>query len=103
MLCEVMMIMRNFREVSAPYIVNPEDESVGRETILIRRNGELIAAVLPYAEYEGLLALKKSRDAAVFQQGHDDYIRLHAELLKTYKGDWVAMLEGKVVDRDTNQ
>ncbi len=35
------------REVNAPYMVNPDDETVGRETIIIRRNGEPVAAVVP--------------------------------------------------------
>ena len=37
------------REVNAPYTVDPDDEAIGRETIIIRRNGEAVAAVVPLA------------------------------------------------------
>ncbi|MBI3361588.1 MAG: type II toxin-antitoxin system Phd/YefM family antitoxin, partial [Chloroflexi bacterium] len=52
------------REVQAPYTVNPDDEAIGRETILIRRNGEPVAAVVPYAEYQQLLAAQAAHLAA---------------------------------------
>ncbi len=91
------------REVNAPYTVNADDEAIGRETIIIRRNGEPVAAVVPYFEYQDFLAVKKSLDYAVFQKGHDDYIRLHPKLLATNKGKWVAVLDGKLIDSDVNQ
>lgn len=50
------------KEVNAPYTVRPDDEALGRETVIIRRNGEPIAAVVPYAEYQALLALRPAPD-----------------------------------------
>ncbi len=47
------------REVNAPYTVNADDEAIGRETIISRRNGEPVAAVVPYAEYRHWLAKKE--------------------------------------------
>jgi len=35
------------REVTTPYTVNPDDEAIGRETIIIRRDGEPVAAIVP--------------------------------------------------------
>ena len=96
------MTVQTLKEVNAPYTVNPEDDAVGRETILIRRNGEPVAAVLPYSEYATLIALKQAGDAAMFQQGHDDYLRLHPDLLNTHRGRWVAVWGGQVVDSDAD-
>lgn len=31
------------RDVQAPYTVNPDDEAVGRDTIIIHRGGEPVA------------------------------------------------------------
>ena len=91
------------REVQAPYTVNLNDDAVGRETIILQRDGKPVAAVVPYAEYESLLTFKKSLDHTAFQRGHDDFLRLHPSLLKTHKGQWVAMLDGRVADSDLNQ
>ena len=49
------MTTHMLKEVSIPYTVNAEDEAIGRDTIVIRRNNQPIAVVLPYAEYEALL------------------------------------------------
>ena len=46
------MTEKSIKEVSAPYTVNVEDEAVGRETIIIRRNGEPVAVVVPFADYQ---------------------------------------------------
>jgi hypothetical protein len=91
------------REVQAPYTVNLDDEAVGRETIILQRDGKPVAAVVPYAEYERLLTFKKSLDHTAFQRGYDDFLRLHSSFLRTHKGQWVAVLDGKVADSDLNQ
>jgi hypothetical protein len=38
---------RSLREVNTPYTVSTEDEAIGRDTIIVRRDGKPIAVVLP--------------------------------------------------------
>jgi hypothetical protein len=91
------MITRTLREVSAPYTVNADDEAIGRDTIVIRRNGEPIAVVLPFVEYQALLAQPLSSDLG-FEQERAAFQRLLPELLKTHRGEWVAIVDGQPVE-----
>jgi hypothetical protein len=95
------MTARMLKEVNAPYTVNAEDEAVGRDTIVIRRNGEPIAVVLPFAEYEGLLAHQSAQMAAIdpiFDRERTAFQRLLPELLAAHRGEWVAIVNGQPVD-----
>jgi len=93
------MTKQTLREVNAPYTVDPDDESVGRETIIIRRNGEPVAAVVPYAEYQEWLALKAPLSAPSrppsdpqFEKQYAAFQRLLPELLKEHRGEWVGVV-----------
>jgi hypothetical protein len=44
------------REVQASYTIDINDEAIGRETIILQRDGKPVAAVVPYEEYQKLLA-----------------------------------------------
>ncbi len=95
------MTARTLREVSVPYTVNAEDETIGRDTIIIRRNGEPIAVVLPFAEYEGLLAHQSAQMAAIdpiFDRERAAFQRLLPELLVAHRGEWVAIVNEQPVD-----
>ena len=93
------MTRQTLREVNAPYTVDPDDESVGRETIIIRRNGEPVAAVVPYAEYQKLLALTELAPLPPqlpsdpqFEKQYAAFQRLLPELLKEHRGEWVGIV-----------
>jgi hypothetical protein len=91
------MATHTLREVSAPYTVNADDEAIGRDTIVIRRNGEPIAVVLPFVEYQALLAQPLSSDLG-FEQERAAFQRLLPELFKTHRGEWVAIVDGQPVE-----
>ncbi len=116
------------REVQAPYTVDPADEAVGREAILIRRDGEpvavvvpmageavaetpitardgrLVAAILPAGEYRAYREWKSSRTPAPatndeqFEREKAAFQRLLPELLEKYAGQWVAIVNEQVTD-----
>jgi hypothetical protein len=103
------MTTHTLREVSAPYTVNPDDEAVGRDTIIITRNGVPVAAVVPYAEYQEWLAEKAIRagqppiESALpidpeFRKQWEAFQKLKPELLKKYPGQWVAIVNEQVVE-----
>ena len=91
------MATRTLKEVSAPYTVNAEDEAIGRDTIIIRRNGEPVAVVIPFAEYQAMLAQPVPSDL-VLDQERAAFQRLLPELLKTHRGEWVAIVDGQPVE-----
>ena len=92
------------REVNAPYTVNADDEAIGRETIIIRRNGEPVAAVVPYAEYQqwqtrGTLPRAHTPRAVdpEFEKQWAAFQRLLPELLKEHRGKWVGIVNEQAV------
>ncbi len=91
------MATRTLKEVSVPYIVNAEDEAIGRDTIVIRRNGEPVAVVIPFAEYQAMMAQPVS-SVPSFEQERAAFQRLLPELLKTHRGEWVAIVDGQPVE-----
>ncbi len=91
------MVTHTLKEVSVPYTVNAEDETVGRDTIVIRRNGEPIAVVIPFAEYQAMTAQPLPGDPG-FEQERAAFHRLLPELLKTHRGEWVAIVDGQPVE-----
>ena len=91
------MTTHTLKEVSVPYVVNAEDEAIGRDTIVIRRNGEPVAVVIPFAAYQALVAQPQSGDLG-FEQERTAFQRLLPELLKTHRGEWVAIVDGQPVE-----
>ena len=90
------MAARTLKEVSMPYLVNAEDEAVGRDTIVIRRNGEPVAVVVPFAEYQALVTQPLFGDPGLTQE-RAAFQRLLPELLKAHQGEWVAIVDGQPV------
>ena len=88
--------MQKIREVQTPYIVKAGDEAIGKDTIFIKQDGEPIAVILPYAEYQQWQAYKVSGFAysledREFEQQWAVFQRLKPELLKTHPGKWVGI------------
>ena len=87
------------REVQAPYLVNPEDEALGRETIFIRRDGEIVAAVVPYAEYQAMAGKPTPSPLPVdpdFEKQWKAFQRLLPNLLGEHLGKWVGIVNERV-------
>jgi hypothetical protein len=91
------MATHTLREVSVPYTVNADDEAVGRDTIVIRRNGEPVAVVIPFADYQAMVAQPLPGDLG-FEQERAAFQRLLPELLTTHRGEWVAIVDGQPVE-----
>jgi hypothetical protein len=91
------MAAHTLKEVSVPYTVDVEDEAVGRDTIVIRRNGEPVDVVIPFAEYQALVAQPLPGDLG-FEQERAAFQRLLPELLQAHRGEWVAIVEEQPVE-----
>jgi len=96
------MASRIVKEANAPYIVNPDDEAIGRDTIVIRRNGEPVAVVLPYADYAKLVEHEQSvalaAPSTAFERERAAFHRLLPELLNSHRGEWVAIVDEQAVE-----
>jgi len=95
--------MHMLKEVIAPYTINPDDDSLTREPILIRRNGEpWVVLAMPYAEYQQWLSQKETPPTpevkdTEFEHNRAAFQRLLPELLKEHRGEWVAIAGEKAV------
>jgi len=98
------MAPRTIKEVNAPYIVDAEDKSIGRETIIIRHDGEPVAVIVPYADYTELIArqpgrpVETSSDESAFERERAAFRRLLPELINTHRGEWVAIVDEQAVE-----
>lgn len=88
------------REIQAPYTLAVDDEAIGRETIVLQRGGKPVAVVVPYEEYKTLVGLKRSASQPTdpqFERERSAYRQLLPELLRTHRGEWVAIVNEQAV------
>ncbi len=95
-------------ETQATYTV-PFDESVLAEgPVFLERKGRRVAVIIPADEFE---AFRMWRDSRSRQQKPLDRLqgeraafrRLLPELLKTHRGQFVAIRDGRLIDADTDE
>jgi hypothetical protein len=94
------------KEPHAPYTLAIEEEALSREPFILERDGEPVAAVIPMDEYQDFRAWREARDREeqrrkdleAFEQERQAFERLKPELLRTHRGQWVAVYQEKVVE-----
>ena len=87
--------MPTLREVGTPYTINPNDESLTREPLLIRRNGEeWVVLAMRYEEYQQWLTQKPTppKHENDFERNRAAFQKLLPDLLKQHEGQWVAVV-----------
>jgi PHD/YefM family antitoxin component YafN of YafNO toxin-antitoxin module len=98
------------RESHPPYTVFIEEEDVlAQEPIILERDGQPVAAIVSLAEYEAFRAWQETQDRQrrrradmeALDREREAYERLEPELLLSYKGQYVAIREGRVIDSDS--
>jgi len=104
------------KETRAVYAVTLDEALLRQAPFTIERDGEPVAAVVPVDEYREFIAWRErvqsrpavrpgeavSRDDALAALGRERaaFLRLKDQLLRTYRGKFVAILNGEVVDVD---
>lgn len=91
------------KETQAPYEVALEDPT---EVVILERDGEPVAAIVPIAEYEAFQSWRqavlrrqtRSDEEAAIEQEHAAFEKMLPELLQKYEGRVVALYQGQVVD-----
>lgn len=97
------------RETQAPYTLTV-DENALHESVVLERDGQPVAALVPIAEYEAFRAWQhaqerhRRRQAQVeaFEREQAAFEQMKPELLHTYRDRVVAIYHGQVVQVGTD-
>ena len=94
------------KETQSPYNISLDDALLTDEVVLLEKDGQPVAALVPMDEYAAFQAWReeeKRRQArqaeeAAIEREHAAFQRMLPELLKQYEGRVVAIYNGQVVD-----
>ena len=91
------------RESRSPYTLTVDEQTL-REPAVLEQNGQPVAALVPIAEYEAFRAWQQTKErhhpqarADAFEQERAAFERMKPELLRTHRGQVVAVYQGQVV------
>ena len=98
------------KEERAPYTIPVSEEDLSEGPVVLERDGEPVAALVPIEEYRQFVAWreqweKEARQRArmeAFERERAAFLRLKPQLLDTHRGLWVAIVGERVVDSDTD-
>ncbi|HID87820.1 MAG TPA: hypothetical protein EYP55_10670 [Anaerolineae bacterium] len=101
----------SLKETKAPYSLSFDEGQLGEETVIIERDGQPVAALVPFHEYQEFARWRarevpphlKPAELEQFERDRIAFERMREELLKTHRGQFVAILDGEVVDADPDQ
>ena len=93
------------QETQAPYNVALDEALLADEVVILKKNGQPVAALVPVAEYEAFQAWREAEnrrrarqeEEAAIEREHAAFERMLPELLKQYPGQAVAIHNGEVV------
>jgi hypothetical protein len=93
------------KEAQAPYNVALDDILLSDEVVILEKDGQPVAAVVPMAEYAAFQAWREAEkrrqvrqaEESAIEQEHAAFERMLPELLKQYQGQAVALYKGQVV------
>jgi hypothetical protein len=97
----------SLKETRATYFLPLDETQLGQEPIIIERGDQPLAAIIPIEKYREFVAWQESRaerhrPLSALQKEREAFHRLWDQLLKTHKGQFVAVLDGQVVDSDVD-
>jgi PHD/YefM family antitoxin component YafN of YafNO toxin-antitoxin module len=98
----------SLKEAQATYSLSLDKTDLAQGPLILEHEGEPVAAVVPIAEYREFEtwqereAKTRPEPDEAFERERAAFERLKPELLKTHKGQFVAIHKGEVVDADTD-
>lgn len=93
------------QEAQAPYNVALDEALLADEVVILEKNGQPVAALVPMAEYTAFQAWREAEkrrqarqaEEAAIEREHAAFEQMLPELLKQYPGQAVAIHNGQVV------
>ncbi|NIN64245.1 MAG: hypothetical protein GTO63_06005, partial [Anaerolineae bacterium] len=96
----------SLKEAQATYSLSLDKTDLAQGPLILEHEGEPVAAVVPIAEYREFEVWRKRHISHPpspddeWEQGRQAFERMRSELLKTHKGQFVAIFDNQVVDAD---
>jgi hypothetical protein len=96
------------KENQTSYTVAIEEHDLAHQPIILKQDNQEIAAIIPIERYRAFETWEKQQAKSLsgypeFEQEKRAYERLESDLMATYKGKYVAIREGQVVDSDEDK
>lgn len=99
------------KEPQGTYSTLVEQVQSTGEPLIVEQEGKPTVVVIPFAQYQQLLAQREREQNSVWQTEQEALLRkevaafeqMKPALLKTYLGKWVAILDGQLVDSDDDR
>lgn len=94
------------REAQGPYKLAIDDETLAHEPVVLERDGEPVAVIVPMAEYEALRAQIEGRQQeeerlpATLVRDRAAFMAMKEQLLESHRSQYVAFKDGQFVDAD---
>jgi PHD/YefM family antitoxin component YafN of YafNO toxin-antitoxin module len=99
----------SLKEAQATYSLSLDKTDLAQGPLILEHEGEPVAVVVPIAEYREFEAWRKqeartrTESDEAFERERAAFERLKPELLKTHRGQFVAVVNEQVVDVDTDR
>ncbi|MBI4789396.1 MAG: hypothetical protein HY782_20395 [Chloroflexi bacterium] len=94
------------KEIRDAYSAGIAPAQLAREPVILEQNGEPVGAVISIADFRLYSAWKEqltlSQLPPQFLQDRAAFRRMLPDLLKTHRGQWIAVFKGQVVERANN-
>lgn len=96
------------KENQTSYTVSIEENDLTGQPIILKQNGQEIAAIIPIETYRAFEAWQKQQLEVLphypeFEAEKAAFERLEPDLMASYKGQYVAIRGGQVVDNDADK
>jgi PHD/YefM family antitoxin component YafN of YafNO toxin-antitoxin module len=97
-------------ESQAPYTLTIDEKTLTHESIILERDGQPVAVLVPIAEYQAFHAWQQAQERRrrrqaqmeAFEQEHAAFERIMPELLHTHRDKVIAIYQGQVVQVGTD-
>lgn len=93
------------REVQGVYELAIDDEALAHEKIVLERDGQPVAVVVPIGEYEALrdrhgVRQEAEPESATLVANRAAFLAMKDQLLESHLGQYVAFKDGEFIDAD---
>ncbi|MFQ5342209.1 MAG: DUF5678 domain-containing protein [Anaerolineae bacterium] len=101
----------SIKETRAPYTIPVSEDDLAEGPIILERNGDAVAVLVPVQEYQRFIAWQEQQERKARHRARLEalererlaFLRLKPELLRTHKGLYVAIHDDQIVDSDKDK